>query len=131
MRQASVTCSVSVQGVAVVQQAAGGLGGAVAGGRTRRHLDVGARRWLVAVDEAQGLIDGVQDLDGPDDDAAVGVAAHRALAGVAETGLAGGLADRGRQPASADREAGERAGEVAASVERSRGARWSAAAGSR
>src|SRR6266571_3512523 len=50
--------------VAVVQDPAGGLGDAVAGGAAGVHLDPERVRRLVFLDQANGLVAGVQQLDG-------------------------------------------------------------------
>ena len=115
----------------MVEQSARSLGGAVPDTRAGGDVEKGTGRWLVAVDDAQRLLDRVEDLHGADDDAAVGVAAHRALARVAESGFTGGLDGGGGQSAPADRVAGERPGQVPASVETWRAVRWSTAPGAR
>ena len=101
------------QPVAVVEQAAGGLGGPVAGagGRRDRYRRFGAA--APAVDDANGLVERVDQLDRADHDRLERVAALRTEAGLARRLLG----ERG-QLVVVERVAGERADDVGrASVE--------------
>ena len=75
--------AVVVDLVAVVQKPARRLGGAVAYAATRLHLDRGAVRLLVAVDDGERLVTSLHELDAADHDALERVAAIGPQAGLA------------------------------------------------
>jgi len=103
--------AVRVDLVAVVQGAPGRLGDAVADAGARRHLDGGPVRRFVIADEPQRLIDRVDRLHGPHDDAT-----ERVVAGRAQPGVPGCLARQRGQPSRAERVPGQRSGEVPAAT---------------
>ena len=94
--------------VAVVEDAAGSLGAAMAHTGPGRHVERGPVGLLVGVDQGERRLARVHHLDGPHHDAAVGVAARPV-----EPGLAGGLRGARREEARVEVVAGQGADQVA------------------
>ena len=102
---------VGVDPVAVVEQAPRRLADAVADAGHRLHRDEGGIRLLVRLDQAQGLVARVDELDAAHDDAAEGVAARRLHARLARR-----LQRERRERGAVECVARERAAEVGAAV---------------
>ena len=99
----------SVQLVAMVEETAGRLGGAVPDPRPRLHGHRGALRFDVFLDDPDGLVAGGQGFDRSDHDALEGVAA-----GSSQTRLCSRLAGDHREAVLVQRVTRERAHQVPA-----------------
>ncbi len=103
--------AVVVDLIAVVQQATGRLGGAVPDRASRRDLDRGRIRLLVARDDRERVVACLHELDRAHDDALKRVAADRP-----QTGLARGVAGQRTQLCRGQRVARERPRQICAAL---------------
>src|SRR5579863_1879692 len=63
--------------VAVIEQSPGGLGAGVPGRVASGYADRGFGARLISLDDAQGLVTGIQEFDAPDDDPFERISADR------------------------------------------------------